>query len=126
MRTKQTAVPRKHSAAPTTNGTNGTPAKSPPALAAPTPDALKSPSQPRELSDKDKEKLRNFLNKTDKPFTVATMPLTRKRKRGSASTPILTQTDIFHPRLSVQYEIKPANNWECLRRYKKFTGEQYC
>lgn len=101
----------KHTGAP-----NGTPNKP----TAPSTDTLKSPSQPRELSEKDRAKLKEFLNKNDKPFSVTTVPLTRKRKRASAT--LQAQADLFEDRLSVQYEVKPSNNWESLRRYKKFTG----
>ena len=103
----------KHTGPSKANGTPARPAKA-------TPDMAKSPSQPHELSDKDRAKLKEFLNKSDKPFSVTTVPLNRKRKRTSAN--LQTQTDLFDDRLSVRYEIKPANNWESLRRYKKFTG----
>ncbi|KAK5120438.1 hypothetical protein LTR85_006377 [Meristemomyces frigidus] len=102
----------KHTGPPKSDDTPIKPAKA-------SPDALKSPTQPRELSDKDRAKLKDFLNKSDKPFSVTTVPLSRKRKR--ASTNLLPQKDLFEERLDVNYEIKPANNWESLRRYKKFT-----
>jgi hypothetical protein len=107
MRTKQTGTTRKKSLP------NGTPPKD-----TPVPD-VKSPNPPHELTDMDRANLKEFLEKSDKPFQVNTIPFNRKRKRGS---PPPVQRDIFDPRLDVQYEIKPANNWDSLRRYKKFTG----
>jgi hypothetical protein len=83
------------------------------------PDELKSP-QPQ-LSDLAQLDLRNFLNKADKPFAIATLPNTKKRKR-EAST-YNTQEDLWEERLSVLYEVRPKDRWESLRRYKKFTGE---
>ena len=65
-------------------------------------------------------KLKSWLDKQDKPFQVTTVPLSRKRKRNSG---LQTQTDLFEDRLSVQYELKPRDKWDCLRRYKKFTGK---
>lgn len=67
----------------------------------------------------DKAKIKSWLDKQGSPFGVATIPLSRKRKRTSGLQP---QTDLFEDRLSVQYEVKPKDKWECLRRYKKFTG----
>jgi hypothetical protein len=83
------------------------------------PDELKSP-QPQ-LSDLAQLDLRNFLNKADKPFGIATLPNTKKRKR-EAST-YNAQEDLWEDRLSVLYEVRPKDRWESLRRYKKFTGE---
>ena len=83
------------------------------------PQPPKSPTQPLELSDADKAKIKSWLDKQEKPFGVTTIPLSRKRKRASGLQP---QTDLFEDRLSVQYEVKPRDKWECLRRYKKFTG----
>jgi hypothetical protein len=34
------------------------------------------------------------------------------------------QDDLFEERLAVQYKVKPADKWESLRRYKKFTGKK--
>jgi hypothetical protein len=59
------------------------------------------------------------LDKQDKPFTVATAAPSRKRKRQPT---MQMQNDLFEDRLSIQYEVKPKDKWECLRRYKKFTG----
>ena len=91
-----------------------TPAKPPT-----TPDTVKSPTQPYELSEEDRIKLRAHLDKSDKPFSVTTVPISRKRKR---ATDAQVQSDLFDDRLTVQYEVRPTNNWESLRRYKKFTG----
>lgn len=84
--------------------------------------AMKSPTQngPVELSDKDRQIVKAWLDDTKAEFKVTTAPLSRKRKR--SGTP-QTQTDLFQERLSVQYEVKPRDKWECLRKYKKFTGE---
>lgn len=83
---------------------------------------MKSPSQPQELSDGDRNKLKEFLESSDKPFSIKTVSLASGKKRKRPSPNIHTQTDLFEDRLTVQYEIQPANNWESLRRYKKFTG----
>lgn len=80
---------------------------------------MKSP-QPPQLSEDDRDQLKKFLESSDKPFSVNTT--NRKRKRGSTSKEMRMETDLFEDRLSVQYEIKPANNWESLRKYRKFTG----
>ena len=90
-----------------------------PAKPTTTPDVIKSPAQPKELSEQDRDKLGAYLDKSDKPFAVTTVPISRKRKR---ATETQVQSDLFGDRLTVQYEVKPANNWESLRRYKKFTG----
>ncbi|KAK4565531.1 hypothetical protein LTR86_004148 [Recurvomyces mirabilis] len=111
MRTKQTGPKRpKHDV-------NDTPINSPPV-----PD-VKSPAQPHELSDKERAKLRDFLDKDgpSPPFSITTIPLNSPKKRKRSTTNLHTQSDLFEDRLSVQYEIKPLNNWESLRRYKKFT-----
>ena len=105
VRTKQTGKKRK---------LNGT-VKSPPAETQP----VKATTQPAELSPADRDKIKSWLDKQEKPFGVATTPFSRKRKRISG---LQTQTDLFEPRLDIQYEVKPRDKWECLRRYKKFTG----
>ena len=92
-----------------------------PAKATTTPDVIKSPAQPKELSEQDRDKLGAYLDRSDKPFAVTTVPISRKRKR---ATEAQVQSDLFGDRLTVQYEVKPANNWESLRRYKKFTGKE--
>lgn len=106
VRTKQIGKPKPKA--------NGTP-KAPPD----TEKSIKSPTQPTELSEADRAKIKSWLDKQDKPFGLVTAPLSRKRKRNSG---LQTQTDLFEDRLSVQYEVKPRDKWECLRRYKKFTG----
>lgn len=84
---------------------------------------LKSPTaQPAELSESDRQRLRQWLDLTDRPFAVQTIPASRKRKRGANQLQV--QDDIFEDRLSVQYEVKPRDKWESLRRYKKFTGKR--
>jgi hypothetical protein len=96
---------------------NGTPkVKAPPKP----PDTIKSPQQPPELSEADKTKIKQWLDKQDRPFSIAIQPSSRKRKRTSGT--MQTQTDLFDDRLNIQYEVKPRDKWECLRRYKKFTG----
>ena len=92
---------------------NGTPRASPVTL------VTKSPTQPAELSDSDKTKIKNWLDKQDKPFTLATTAKSKKRKR---SPTMSEQVDLFELRLNVQYEVRPKDKWESLRRYKKFTG----
>lgn len=106
VRTKQTGKPK-----PKANG----PSKQPPEA----DKSVKSPTQPTELSESDRTKIKNWLDKQDKPFGIATQPLSRKRKRNSG---MQVQNDLFEDRLSIQYEVKPRDKWECLRRYKKFTG----
>lgn len=82
---------------------------------------IKSPnSQPTELSERDKERLEKWLKHNEKPYTIATVPLSRKRKR-SIGHELQMQTDLFEDRLAVQYEVKPRDKWESLRKYKKFT-----
>ncbi|KAI7189797.1 hypothetical protein KC352_g21852, partial [Hortaea werneckii] len=105
MRTKQTTGKKKAA-----NGLN-TPSA--------TPDMVRSPTAPQELSEADRARLRAFLNKSDKPFSIETIPATRKRKRGAADPH--TEPNLDDERLTVQYEVKPASNWESLRKYKKFT-----
>ena len=80
-------------------------------------------SQPAELSDDDRILLRDWLEHTDRPFEVQTVPVSRKRKRGNASQ-LQVQDDLFEDRLSIKYEVKPRDKWESLRRYKKFTGKR--
>jgi hypothetical protein len=78
--------------------------------------------QPTELSEEYRTRLRDWLNDTDYPFEVRTVPLSRKRKRNNNQLQI--QEDLFQDRLTVQYEVKPRDKWESLRRYKKFTGKE--
>lgn len=104
------------STAPATKSSATTTAKSP-TTQSPAP---KTTTQPAELSEKDKQAVKTWLDDAKTNFAVATAPLSKKRKR---STAMQTQPDLFEERLSVQYEVKPRDKWECLRRYKKFTGE---
>ena len=89
--------------------------------------ALKSPTtqpaQPAELSAEYRTRLHDWLDHTDNPFKVHTVPLSRKRKRTGANQ-LQVQDDLFEERLTVQYEVKPRDKWESLRRYKKFTGKE--
>ncbi|KAK5112465.1 hypothetical protein LTR62_004222 [Meristemomyces frigidus] len=116
MRTKQTGVAR----------TKATPRAqdTPPIPDRKSPTQTQPQHQPHELSEKERVKLKDFLERGDgPPFTVTTIAPSKKRKR--ASTTAETQDNLFEPRLSVQYEVKPHNNWQSLRRYKKFTvGDQ--
>jgi hypothetical protein len=82
-------------------------------------------AQPVELSASDRLKLRDWLEHTDRPFGVHTVPLSRKRKR-TAANQLQVQDDLFEDRLTVQYEVKPRDKWESLRKYKKFTGKRRC
>lgn len=115
-------------ASKTTQELNGTP-KSASAKKTPTKAPTKTPKppatpsvQPAELSDADRVNLREWLEHTDRPFEVYTVPLSRKRKRADAQLQL--QDDLFEDRLAVQYEVKPRDKWESLRRYKKFTGKR--
>jgi len=117
----KTAARRASKAAKTPNGTPKstvakTPSKTPKSPAA-------QPSQPAELSEEDRARLREWLEYTDRPFSVQTVPSSRKRKR-SGTNQLQVQDDLFEERLSVQYEVKPRDKWESLRRYKKFTGKR--
>ncbi|KJX93211.1 ebs-bah-phd domain-containing protein [Zymoseptoria brevis] len=114
MRTKQTGKKAKQAAT-----SNGTPAVQTKQTAS---DNVKSPNtttQPPELTEAEKSKLKAFLEKQGTPFTVSTAPASRKRKRDAAA--VLIQDDLWEDRLSVQYEVKPKDKWDSLRRYKKFT-----
>lgn len=95
--------------------TNGTPK-----TAGPPPTAFKSPAQTAELTEAERNKLKQWLDTNDKSFKVATVPLSHKRKRDAPALPV--QTDLFEDRLNVQYEVKPGKQWTQLRKYKKFTG----
>lgn len=81
------------------------------------------PTQPAELSEADRSRLREWLEYTDQPFSVHTVPLSKKRKRTGINQ-LQVQDDLFEERLAVQYEVKPRDKWESLRRYKKFTGKR--
>lgn len=106
---------------------NGTPqAKTPQTTQSQAPKSpTTQPAQPAELSEKDRTRLRQWLEVTDRPFEVHTVPLSRKRKRKSGYE-LQTQDDMFEDRLALQYEVKPRDKWESLRRYKKFTGKKEC
>ena len=101
--------------------------KTTPATPATISKAHKSPAshtQPAELSEEYRTRLRDWLDHTDNPFAVHTIPLSRKRKRNNVNQ-LQVQDDLFQERLTVQYEVKPRDKWESLRRYKKFTGKEY-
>ncbi|KAK0361623.1 hypothetical protein LTR91_022721 [Friedmanniomyces endolithicus] len=91
---------------------NRTPSKVPPTA------LMKSPPQAQELSHEDRASLKDFLERSDKPFSVTTVN-PKKRKRSAADTALRIETDLFVPRLSVAYEIQPATNWDSLKRYKR-------
>lgn len=100
---------------------NGTPKSTNAKIPSKTPKSpTAQPPQPAELSENDRSRLREWLEYTDRPFSVHTVPLSRKRKRTGANQ-LQVQDDLFEERLSVQYEVKPRDKWESLRRYKKFT-----
>lgn len=111
VRTKQI---RKHKNKPSTNGAR----KSLPAG----DKAIKAPAQPAELSEKDRQQLKNWLDGKDKPFGIQIAPSSQSLKRKRDDDWQL-QTDLFEDRLSLRYQVRPKDKWECLRRYKKFTGE---
>ncbi|KXT07631.1 hypothetical protein AC578_10121 [Pseudocercospora eumusae] len=85
------------------------------------PPEYRSPAQPPDLSEEDKARLWQFLDKNAAPFTVKTAAPSKKRKRDGL---VQVQDDLFEDRLSVQYEVAPRDKWESLRRYKKFTVGQ--
>jgi hypothetical protein len=142
MRTKKAKTQAKASASRTPEANsqlNGTPKttnstdlksvsrKKTPATPATISKAHKSPAshtQPAELSEEYRTRLRDWLDHTDNPFAVHTIPLSRKRKRNNVNQ-LQVQDDLFQERLTVQYEVKPRDKWESLRRYKKFTGKEY-
>jgi hypothetical protein len=83
------------------------------------PEDLKSP-QPQ-LSDVATNELRDWLNNNPvNPFSIATLPNSKKRKRESST--YQAQEDLWEDRLSVLYEVRPKERWDNLRKYKKFTG----
>lgn len=118
----KTVAKRASKTAQTPNGTpKSTTAKTPSKTPSKTPRSpTAQPPQPAELSETDRSRLREWLEYTDRPFAVHTVPLSRKRKR-TGTTQLQVQDDLFEERLSVQYEVKPRDKWESLRRYKKFT-----
>ncbi|KAK6431621.1 hypothetical protein LTR95_012216 [Oleoguttula sp. CCFEE 5521] len=93
----------------------------PPEITAPKPTPVKSPTQPPpDLTAADKAHLKAYLDRTERPFAVLAIPASKKRKRSSASHQLL-QDDLYDPRLTLQYEIKPFDKWSSLRKYKKFS-----
>jgi hypothetical protein len=83
----------------------------PPGYKSKTP--LPSLTGPAKVSEEDRVRLREWLDSKDQPFTVRTVPLSRKRKWNSARQQV--QGDLFEERLT---------EWKSLRRYKKFTGKK--
>lgn len=111
VRTKQTG---KKAVANGTASRSKTTTHTSPAASTPRP-----PSQPADLSETDRLKLKNWLDaQGPAPFSIATLAPSRKRKRTST---LQTQGDLWDERLNIQFEVKPRDKWECLRRYKKFT-----
>lgn len=104
--------------APAKSGANGATKKKKgvAAKAKPTPPLV----QPKELLEEDKERLKQWLSTSDKPFGVKIDAPTRKRKRGEE---MHLEEGLLVPDLQVLYEVKPRDKWESLRKYKKFTGE---
>ncbi|CZT19474.1 uncharacterized protein RCC_05325 [Ramularia collo-cygni] len=115
MRTKQTS--HKGDA---TSSSNGMASATPKRMRQNAPADMRSPAQPPELSDSDRDKLKIFLDRAEKPFTVATYATSGKKRKRNAKTYTL-QEDLWQDRLAVQYDVKPRDKWESLRRYKKFT-----
>lgn len=76
------------------------------------------PAQPKELLEEDREHLRHWLSRTDKPFGVKIAALTRKRKRQEE---MHVEEGLLVPDLRVLYAVKPRDKWDSLRKYKKFT-----
>jgi len=74
------------------------------------------------VSDEDRVRLREWLDSTDQPFTVRTVPLSRKRKRNSSRQRV--QGALFKERLTVRFEMQLWKEWKSLRRYKKLTGKE--
>jgi hypothetical protein len=114
----KTITKRASKTAKTPNGTPKSTSVKTPSKTPKSPTA--QPSQPAELSETDRARLREWLDYEDRPFSVHTVPLSRKRKR-TGTNQLQVQDDLFEERLSVQYEVKPRDKWESLRRYKKFT-----
>lgn len=81
--------------------------------------AIKPAPQPAELSERDRLALKSWLDTNDKPFTIQVASKSLKRKRDAD---MQLQTDLFEDRLNLKYQVRPRDKWECLRRYKKFTG----
>ena len=83
--------------------------------------AAKLAPQPAELSERDRLALKSWLDANDKPFTIQVAPPSKSLKR-KRDADLQLQTDLFEDRLNLRYQVRPRDKWECLRRYKKFTG----
>jgi hypothetical protein len=81
-------------------------------------------TQPGELSKVSRARLRDWLEYTENPFKVHTVPLSRKRRRNNVRQ-LQVQDGLFQERLAVQFEVQPRDEWESLRKYKKFTSKGY-
>ena len=68
---------------------------------------LSSLTGPAKVSDEDRVRLREWLDSTDQPSTVRTVPLSRKRKWNSARQQV--QGYLFEERLTVRFEIRVAS-----------------
>lgn len=115
MPAKRTRTPTEKANRTTTNGTNNATTRQAPAN-------TKSTTQPPDLSESAKLKLKQFFDRTPQPFTVKNAPASKKRKRDGL---VQIQNDLWEDKLSVQYEVAPKDIWESLRRYKKFTSETF-
>ncbi|USW54885.1 Putative BAH domain, Zinc finger, FYVE/PHD-type [Septoria linicola] len=87
------------------NGTNGSTTKA-------------AATQHSDLHEQDKERLREWLDRNERPFNVKIDAPTRKRKR---TEEMHLEEGLLTDSLKVLYEVKPRDKWESLRRYKKFT-----
>ncbi|KAM3420317.1 hypothetical protein BST61_g3600 [Cercospora zeina] len=86
------------------SGQNGRPAKA-------------ASSQPIDLDEQDRARLKDWLDRTPTPFNVTIATPTRKRKRDE----VHLEDGLLVHELQVLYDVKPRDKWESLRRYKKFT-----
>ncbi|PIA93515.1 hypothetical protein CB0940_04761 [Cercospora beticola] len=77
-----------------------------------------SAAQPTDLDEQDRERLKEWLDRTNNPFNVTISSATRKRKRDED---MHLEEGLLVKDLQVLYEVKPRDKWESLRRYKKFT-----
>ncbi|KAF2217442.1 hypothetical protein CERZMDRAFT_92093 [Cercospora zeae-maydis SCOH1-5] len=99
--------------APTKTSTNGM------AKSVPTGKSAKAASsQPADLDEQDRARLKEWLERTSNPFNVTIGAPTRKRKRGEE---LHLEELLLVNDLKVLYEVTPRDKWESLRRYKKFT-----
>lgn len=76
-------------------------------------------TEPTETIDAKRARLVEYLDSTEHPFDVKTIPVSRKRKW--RDTQLQRQDDLFEARLAVEYKVEPVDIWESLRRYKRFT-----